>query len=762
MSAREVAKWYPDSKQIEQFAHSPTLKILPKEVCVRDHNTIGLQVQHDTEIEWLPPPGRQILTSNIQCKILFQKNGVSYDLFSINRNAALVCSSGPNGDRHISFDLDQPFLITEDELSGGYRYCLIDRRPSGASHVAQPPVVWNRSMLDDCVLRVDFSCSQVGAQCDLNRLLLGDDAKGDSSSVFTGVFRRLDDLSEGDGRANLVYQSRAEMVENFGFELRAEMCWTYPEPEISVLQSINGQKAAIRQSLSISTPPPPPPEEFASKKFEIRYVFSGDGPKAKTRTIVVKNLSCPLCKSRLPQSSFDRLHFHYLTSHDHFKIEVHESWEEDDVVHKVLHVELHERPRQRASNDVPDEREMAWIRPNRPFDLQKYLTGEDLWGVERTVAKKARQKSPTRENSALQSLPPWGPKSPSAVEQIQPRKRKRYEVPKIQGVNLYRTSNKRKLEAGELLSESDEDSDGETWAARKQRLRSPPVMGCTRGAFFDLLDEFVHGEKTSSDVHLPDVMIRFCRKYRHELNGPLMYQDLQLKLDQLVLTGRIDRRVMEYCNGLLRATRAATSPDDGEVVVTGTPKPVYVRGEHPLTDHPKVRYSVNGMAVDPEIRAHITSFVLDRPLSERVTTRQALSKKGYEMVTKRVLEMTREKLEQVKEDYLQWAADLQAENSGHIAEKRGRTAVVTAGTCVCGLAAAQDRGTIMCANPRCRKAAFHLGCVNLEKRDRKWRCKDCSGRATEWLPIAVERPKEAMVEQQQRQRQQSSRIAAVV
>ncbi|KAF2156090.1 hypothetical protein K461DRAFT_310625 [Myriangium duriaei CBS 260.36] len=749
MSARDVANWYPRADEIKQFEQTPTLIILPVEVLLKGTTPNAGSNAKDATLDWLPMSGSQRLQCEIECHLLYSPDAFKEHSGHIKgakkRPAYLNCSKDAHGNAHVDIEMDAPFVFSET--------ALIDFRDSMEAKKNKSTDVALRSDpldLNQFGLRLKLACTRGSTARDLFRLLHNEDINSESTLAPKLAIKGLEGFPNGGKLALLQTKvptsparettdgsASSESNSQEKYQMRIEMKWTNPKPKGSVLETIRGEKDALSKLTSNTTAGAP---EVAPKQYEITYVFAG--ANGETRSLLKKSLHCPWCITRLAQSSFEYLHFHLLTCHDYFKFTTHEESEHEGVIYKTVRISQNEPKKLRASNDVPDEREMNFIRPERPFNLAKYLSGEDMWSQGRNIAKKGKLKSPPRELSALQALPPWGHKEPSAVGSIPPRPRKRHKVPD-NNVEYYRSVSKRKIMPGEMLSESDDEMDDDNWAARKQRMRSPPIAGKSMGAFFDLYDNFIYRERVSSDVHLTDAIVRFCRKYQQKLRQPLMYHDFQLKLQQLILTGLISHRVQEYCEGLLgpisdTVELPLTNGTDGSDVVmvngqvNGTasdtprlPPPEQVPGAHPLTGHPKIKPYFGPLALHPEIQTQLTNAMLDPSAMEQLKVKAARLLAG------------RSNEELIRDEYPRWVAALAAvQDASQGREGRqcypGRV-VVTAGTCVCGRAAAQDRGTIMCANGACKKAEFHLACVNVKSRRVEWKCKDCSGRSTEWV-----------------------------
>ncbi|KAF4556868.1 Hypothetical protein D9617_1g087500 [Elsinoe fawcettii] len=727
MPSKKARPWFPTKQEVIQCAREPVLRIAPSAI-IPLGSTRPESDKTKIEHEWIPPPDTQKLKCEIQCVIQKRSEGTRWtSIQHETRFTSLVCTVQDDGKRAITIDQDAFFTFPLSVMM-----C-----PGDGGHGA-PIEAQDKRDLKDYRLKLHITSTDQAVKRDLHTFLHGEDALAVPFGIqapLRGFIRGLDDTSEK--QLVELRSGRADVLEPTGYSLAVDIAWN--DGDDTFLEQISKSKRITLAGGAESKETKPDVEVAA--EHEITYVIKGSA--GQLRSVISTDLKCQFCKRRLPHSSFERLHMHYMLNHDQFDFVVTESRSIDGIEQRTLLLQRNERPRLRASNDVPDEREMEWVRPERPFDLSQYLRGDESWTALRGAGRKIRPKSPTREVSAT-NLRPYGPsreKSPSEIQPLQPRKRKRYPVPAIPDVELYRSISKRQLMAGEYLSESDEDSE-EDWAAQKQRFRSAPLKGASRGELNKVFDRYIHDEKISSDMHLQHAVVRFARHFNKHLRRPLILCDWKTKLQQLRLTGLISSRLHDYCLMLCTSSESDTedkmnvteNDNDKSHLTNGhfdgdrgdssaakqlgrtlkqwqsLPAPAQAVGAHPLTGHPKVQQTLGFVAIHPEFQGQLYDMVHCHKARLRASMRLESVVHG------------RTALRVHQDDYEGWLSSL----------KEAEVVEVHAGTCCCGRTVDEADSLIYCANILCPTAGFHMACVNASSRDADWKCMDCAGRATPW------------------------------
>ncbi|KAF2223210.1 hypothetical protein BDZ85DRAFT_319478 [Elsinoe ampelina] len=736
MPPRRRHDWFPVKKEILQCAREPTMQVLPFAIVSRGSTRPVPKNDGATKVkaepEWLPAPDTQKLKCEIQCMV--QKRSDVSKWAAVQHEtkpATLICTRSDDGKPSITIELDAPFILPLSILSrsgeGG------DEPVNGAD---------NSRDLQNHRLKLHISCSDLTMKKDLHTFMYGQDISAVPFGVHAPLRAFIKGLDKLGGKDLVQLTSgRVGTTEQTGYELAVDLKWNKYEGSVLERTMRSRREAAVNGSVIKTT------QESAQEEHEITYIIKGSA--GQLRSLVVDDLRCQFCKKRLPHSSFDRLHMHYVLNHDHLDFSITQSRVVNGVQQKTLLLQLNERPRlTRASNDVPDEREMEWVRPVRPFDLSQYLKGDDSWTSCRATGRRVRPRSPGREISTAQ-LKTYGPAKevpPAEIQQsILPRKRKRYQVPEIPDVELYRQTSKRPLEAGEELSESDEESEDD-WAAQKQKLRKTDLQGESRGELFKVFDQYIHRERISSDKHLQHAVIRFAKAHHKQLRRPLVFRDWKTKLKQLRLTGLLSSLYHDFCIELCTkgGDGVEEPPANGSPSSTETPKtngltnghtnididrssqsqirrtlqqwstlPLAPNAPnaHPLTGHPKIQNLLGLVAIHPSFQPLLFS-ILHSPQT-RHDASQTLQSIVHGRTALRVYEA----------DYESWLSALA--DSAPIA--------VHEGTCVCGQTVTETGSLIYCSNTSCPTAGFHMPCVNTPVRDPNWKCSKCAGRDTPWV-----------------------------
>lgn len=273
----------------------------------------------------------------------------------------------------------------------------------------------------------------------------------------------------------------------------------------------------------------------------IVYAFTGTNGQSRATRVMTNE--CLFCPSRKADATFDELHFHYLTMHDHFVYAVTHDGETIRV-----DIETIDRSGQRPTSSNGDGFEMNWVQPPITFDLPAYLRGDNVWLTGKpAVPRRARSVDPERTIRKASTAATTAPKDASEVLPILPRQRKRFVVPNVPGVTFFRNVSKRRVEPGELLSESDDNLDTE-WLETRQRLRKIDNLDVDTESFVRLFDKHIAEEHPSGDRYLADTLVRFCLRYAQTLEQPIMQKGLALKLQQLLTCGLIHKTTFDYCS----------------------------------------------------------------------------------------------------------------------------------------------------------------------------------------------------------------------
>jgi hypothetical protein len=517
---------------------------------------------------WLPAPNHVQIQCNVHCHIH------SYDaenaklgalLHTDTHLANLIRTEDAKGEMDFCIETE-PFIVKENQMLTSQLANSVTNSGRRWKTTRQPQIVLSLfidcfnsedasqllSVIDpDTTLETPLSPARAQLRAHWKRLSAG------SVSTLSALRRYQHELEDQPTRAD---------IKELGYLLRADISWDPVTKSSGTPLAVCNH---VMQMLEPKTRNQPPRTTHHPQTCHITYVF--DGGPIGSRIIIHTDLGCVFCPDRLPHSTFDRLHFHYLSFHDHFTFRVHKpAAAGSDSVTRTVFAELAVPKLERASDNVCDEREIAWIKPKAPFDLQQYLLegGSNAWASGKRLPLKTFSKT-VKPSSMLKGVarskvlsaneqsiltpsdrqPRAGP--PEAVKEVPSRKRKRYRVPNIPGVNIFRAESKREVKPGEELSESDAEPD-DSWLQTKHRVEGfPQLIGAARefAVLFDghlLQDE----PRNLANVHISEAVIRFVRRSVVQLRQLHLRQELKLKLDELMEMNLISDEYVNYCLAL--------------------------------------------------------------------------------------------------------------------------------------------------------------------------------------------------------------------
>ena len=272
---------------------------------------------------------------------------------------------------------------------------------------------------------------------------------------------------------------------------------------------------------------------------------------------------CPLC-NRLEFKNLDAYHFHLINSHDLFKFKLICEATSTDTGQQHMKVEVKvdvvDSYRARAASHLPDDREMLWERPKSLFDIEAYLLGDESWlGRKSTIGRNARHvvlsgtqqpdDHPTRETAKSSNPIFVEPRSPNAVPDLPVANRLRHKVPSAPaGIQYFRSTVKRALKEGEWLTESDDEID-ESWLLQKHEdtVESFRDVSDPEKEFIKRYDSHMLRENLSSNVHLSEALVRFCRLNRRFIKRKDMMIEFHKNAATLILHQVIKPSVVRAC-----------------------------------------------------------------------------------------------------------------------------------------------------------------------------------------------------------------------
>ncbi|KAI4724501.1 hypothetical protein E4T49_07791 [Aureobasidium sp. EXF-10728] len=687
-----------------------TLRVHPRGILKKRYNSDGeciarigklaAKPEPSTNPTWLPTPDRLQLRCNVRCDI--QIDNVDTDksdviLHTDAQLADLTEVKDDKGETALSIDM-KPFIVTEEQMLN----CQT------ANHNTKGGKKWKKERHSQVTLSLTVDCfdsedaSQLFSKLDLTTgsgtILPPEQAQLraswtqlSASPVPSGrtLFRCRHDPED---------QSKQLSFESVDYLLKADISWTPVVKSRGTPLAMCNHVMRMIESMDI---PQRPRSTRNTQICHITYVF--DGGSLGSRTIALTQFSCVFCPGRSPHPTFDRLHFHYLSFHDHFTFKVHKTAATDSKsVIRTIQMDLSAPRYERASDNVRDEREITWVKPQTPFDLQEYLSegGYNTWASGKQLPLKtfpktvkpgcmskgvARPKAPPANGQSrlIQSdrQPKRGP--PEEVREMPSRKRQRYEVPDIPDVTIFRAESKREVEPGEVLSESDAEPD-DSWLRVKHRVEGFPQLTGAAREFAILFDDNLQEEATSlANKHVCEFVVRFVRRFVVRLRQPHLLQEFKAKLGELNARNLIPDNYVEYCLGLVA--------EKAEVTADGT-------GQGQLNNLPAAAKdeTVPGASQVPPSTAQKSHNRLDVIMIDDSDTEP-----GAE-VSPAVLHHTD-------------GDDVQMQDTVHHPPN----------ACVCGKVVSGSRKVITCRNIHCPHSEFHMACVGVDRQIFDWRCEDC-------------------------------------
>ena len=378
--------------------------------------------------------------------------------------------------------------------------------------------------------------------------------------------------------------------------------------------------------------------------------------------------TCALCNGQKFPDAHE-LHFHLINGHDIFTFKVSQTFETNSDGHSIalglVRTEIADGYEKKlVGKKVPDFREMTWIRPDCPFDLEAFLKGDESWLGKPGRRSNLSVPTPHLERSSSREVSKDVPLSaiirpPDQVPNLVSPRRKKFKVPPApDGVRFYRTTAKCPLNEGDEVSESDDDID-EEWLLEKHTdtINSFTDTLPQEKEFMQKYDQHMLQEDISSDLHAGEALIRFCRSHKVWLQRPSMRLEFSKKAAALKLQGALSSTVIRACLAIINSPTHIDTKN-GDMMELDSP--------------PQSSFK--------------TSHFMYRSAPDGVTGKQSQS---YRPLTPPEI--------------------------GHIYGRCAR----------CNGAILDMRENIRCENPLCKRADHHLVCVGLSQREESWACEEC-------------------------------------
>ena len=377
--------------------------------------------------------------------------------------------------------------------------------------------------------------------------------------------------------------------------LKIDASWMEPASVISLFNSELRNRASNAASCEVandasrgSSSSPAPTRNRSLRKAEddrsvpkalvnIEWVF--EGLSDFMPQIQFDDYTCPLCDGRTFRDASE-FHFHLINSHDLFKFKYSQKFETNDqkqsVARGLIHVDVADNYEERAANTIKDFREMLWVKPRTPFNLEAFLKGDESWlgktskrtsslAVPYPRLESSRSVSGDRSRAEIPISAVTRP--PEKVPDLVPPVRKQFRVPAAPaGVKFFRLLAKRPLEEGEMLSESDDDID-EEWLLRKHAdtIDSFSDTLPEEKEFIQRFDRHMLREDVSSDLHASEALIRFCRLNRSWLRRRDMRLEFHKKAAALKMQGTLSASTIRACCKIIDSAGGDVDTDDMDV-----------------------------------------------------------------------------------------------------------------------------------------------------------------------------------------------------
>jgi VEFS-Box of polycomb protein len=215
-----------------------------------------------------------------------------------------------------------------------------------------------------------------------------------------------------------------------------------------------------------------------------------------------------------------------------------------------------------------DPRELDWIRPKHPLDIEAFLRGDESWlgKKKRTtnLVASPRHSDAPRSRGGDMAREVIRRRAPEQIPDIPHRPRRTFPVPAAPGgVQFYRNITKRVLREGEEVSESDDDID-EEWLLQKHAdtIDSFTDMTKEEKEFIIRFDRHMLREDIASDLHANEALIRFCRANRRWLRRDDMRQEFMKKVASLKIQGAVPSKIIWACTEIINDASEPVKEED--------------------------------------------------------------------------------------------------------------------------------------------------------------------------------------------------------
>ncbi|KAF2736827.1 hypothetical protein EJ04DRAFT_562097 [Polyplosphaeria fusca] len=539
-----------------------------------------------------------------------------------------------------------------------------------------------RRLADQYKLRISVNFTNRAAAAEAHSFLGMNVSDDGLSTRLIATYENILDCGEGEQLLELKYQAPAgSCAQASGLSLRVTMNWAAPKKSASAF----GRLATTRKSRK-----PLPAEELASadtsqkiSAYKIDYVYTN--PQGVDTKL---DLQCPNC-GLSEFGSVKNLLDHLANQHDLLTYKPTQLPSDGLVQHWRIECEVAEyQADQRPSDNAADPREVEFIACDGNSPVNE---GDHHWLDKAGLQSRIAQFNPTDRKNCKYS---------HQVKPIIIPPRKKYKVPKApQGIKFFRTASKRPLEAGEMLSESDDNVDI-SWISKKKRklIMDDEEIPMEAKRFLVAFDDHILKERLHGDIHLGDSMVRFAETKGEWLVMEGLAQEFRKKINEAWEDGQITEEMALGIVGIINKHKVAICS--------------FGFGADPATS-PRSPLSPMAMGIVNRTRSKT------RPTHKRVDKGKAKA----------------DSLSEVRQwtyhDIFDPVADAMEVEATNPTEQ-----TPVADQCLCGEdpQASIDRTPVVyCGNILCTRHAFHVACVTEHWKPTEtpspdghgWYCKDC-------------------------------------
>lgn len=189
---------------------------------------------------------------------------------------------------------------------------------------------------------------------------------------------------------------------------------------------------------------------------------------------------------------------------------------------------------------------MIYLHDKNKCSIRRMFSFFDHHSDDEDLKKAAKMGRLTKPAKKKQKTGDSNVASVSRLSKPRPQKqRKTFVVPQAPvGVHFFRSVSKRALQPGEVISESEDDSD-DTWMyLRKHAEIDKACIPETSKRFLKLFDDFIHKENLHGDIHVGDSIIRFAQERGVQMWRDDVVREFEKKLNELFIEYSIPRAVL--------------------------------------------------------------------------------------------------------------------------------------------------------------------------------------------------------------------------